>query len=356
MRPPTADNVQGLETTPAELVQNPASAPQVLPGVEKETFVSNGIEPYLKEPQEHGSFPKTPRLTRKRKLWLLFATIMVVVIVIATAVPLGKRHAQGSSRRKTKVSNPPTASGPQTLSTVGAFNGTALTTFNVDFKALPVVHLFYQDYQAQIRRLQKLGAQKVGQLWSGGPDFPAIMATDAKNATPLACVNYTNPDSKVDTAHLFYVDPSNTLQEVISTDNLSTWQTGPLGDSAIKTSSSSIALAAIYSERWFGTANGSSPGLRLYYGATDDQVHELAFVLGDTSWSSQFQFDNSNGNAGISVSSVDKATGSAGLFAFDMAGELRAWNLNATIKANGSSAVYGNWSEGIVPFWNLQAS
>ena len=135
-------------------------------------------------------------------------------------------------------------------------------------------------------------------------------------------------------AHLFYIDPSDTLQEFISTDNLPTWQTGPLGNSAIKTSSSSIELAALYSERRFGTAKGAKPGLRLNYGATDNQVHELAFALGNTSWSPQFQFNNSNGNAGISVSSVDNATGSAGLFSFDMKGQLRAWNLNATVRAN----------------------
>ena len=30
-------------------------------------------------------------------------------------------------------------------------------------------------------------------------------------------------------ANLFYVDPTNVLQEVISTDNFQTWQTGTLG-------------------------------------------------------------------------------------------------------------------------------
>ena len=105
MSPPTADDVQGLETNPAEPDQNPASAPQVLPGDEKETLVGSNVELYPKEPREHGSFPKTPRLTRKRKSWLLLATIVIVVIVIVTAVPLGIRHAQNSRYRAFQLPN-----------------------------------------------------------------------------------------------------------------------------------------------------------------------------------------------------------------------------------------------------------
>ena len=240
-------------------------------------------------------------------------------------------------------------------------NGTSLTTFNVDVNSLPSTHVFYQDYESQIRRLQKIGS-----LWSGGPAFPAVVTSNVKNATPLACANYTDPKTnanvvslsvlpltntvlpKASQAHVFYVDSSSVLQEVISKDNLSTWQNGPLGSSSIKTSSSSTALAAMYSQRWFGATNGSSPGLRLYYGSTDNQVHELAFALSDTSWSTQFQFNGSNGNAGTSVSSVDNTTGVARLYMLDMSNNIMSWWLDASIKANGASALYGNWSEGIL--------
>jgi len=103
---------------------------------------------------------------------------------------------------------------------------------------------------------------------------------------------------------LFYVDPSDILREVISTDNLSTW----LPPS--KSSPSAKALTATHSESWFGARRANSSGLRLYYGAPDNQIHELASALGDTSpWSPQFFFNGTNGNAGISGTTIDEDTG-----------------------------------------------
>ena len=130
---------------------------------------------------------------------------------------------------------------PQILSTSGAFNGTSLATFNIALNQELVTHLFYQDYQGQLRRVEKDGSQ-----WSGGPAIAAVVSSNAKNATPIACANYTDTttnapkvrlpallrlDRSTDVpiqANLFYVDPTNVLQEVISTDNFQTWQTGNL--------------------------------------------------------------------------------------------------------------------------------
>ena len=98
-------------------------------------------------------------------------------------------------RQQYKASNPESSSRFWASNALHhrAFNSTTLTTLNIDSNALPVIHLFYQDYEARIRRLQKSGTQQLGKLWSGAPEFPAIVTTDVKNATPLACVNYTNP-------------------------------------------------------------------------------------------------------------------------------------------------------------------
>lgn len=98
-------------------------------------------------------------------------------------------------------------------------------------------------------------------------------------------------------------------------DNLSAWTTGPLGRSNFTASSSAIALAAVYSDFWFGIVLSNSPGLRLCYGATDDQVHKIAFALGSTSWSFQFTFNGTNSNAGMSgPHTTDEDNGDAALF------------------------------------------
>ena len=91
-------------------------------------------------------------------------------------------------------SNAPT---PQTSSTVGALNGTSLTTFNVDENKIPITHISYQDYKAQIRRLQKIDS-----TWSGGSNLPAVVDSNAKPGTPLACVNYTDPGTNIPTVRM----------------------------------------------------------------------------------------------------------------------------------------------------------
>ena len=91
---------------------------------------------------------------------------------------------------------------------------------------------------------------------------------------------------------------------------------------------------------------GNSSGLRLYYGATDNQVHELAFALGSTSWSLQSTFNATNGNAGISASNPSPHTGEALLFMMDTQNQIRVWKLNSTVKPDPSFMTYGNWSQG----------
>ena len=138
-------------------------------------------------------------------------------------------------------------------------------------------------------------------------------------------------------------------------DNLSTWDTGPLGSSNYTASTSAIALAAMYSEFWFGKDMGNSSGLRLYYGATDNQVHEIAFALGSTSWSLHSIFNATNGNAGISASTPNETTGDGMLFVMDTQNQIRVWTLNSTVEPDPAVSTYGNWTQGMSFLHNLSA-
>ena len=223
---------------------------------------------------------------------------------------------------------------PQTLSTSGAFNGTSLATFHSTFIEELATHIFYQDYQGQLRRIEKDGSQ-----WSGGPAIAAVVSSNAKNATPLGCANYTDAATNAQKvrlsalsklqvsidipvqANLFYVDSNNVLQEVISTDNFQTWETGTLGNSAVKVSESAFALTAWYIAEY---------GLRLYYGGVDSLVHEMVYISGEGVWSKQFQFQGSNGNGGIAHSIYNDKPGIAQLYMLDTQNAIRLWNFNFT--------------------------
>lgn len=61
-----------------------------------------------------------------------------------------------------------------------------------------------------------------------------------------------------------------------------------------------VGLSACVNQAWYGLPydiNGL--GIRLYYGSSDDNVHELTWALGNTAWSAGHEFPESNGQGGV---------------------------------------------------------
>lgn len=75
------------------------------------------------------------------------------------------------------------------MSTSGAFNGTGMAIFGILTGGIPEYHFFYQDYKSQLRQLES--KQDLPFI---DPGFP-IIASNARNATPLVVVNYTTADT-----------------------------------------------------------------------------------------------------------------------------------------------------------------
>ena len=153
---------------------------------------------------------------------------------------------------------------------------------------------------------------------------------------------------------MFYIDSANLLQEKISTDNMTTWTDGPLGDSKFEASEASTAMTAFYSGSWLGKTAGKSAGIRLYYGAPDNCIHELSFSLGSSSsWNAASTLDsNTNGNAGMTSDWLE-SNATAQLWTLDTSNELKLWyyiynttNQNDQTPAN---IAYGQWAEGSHP-------
>ena len=153
---------------------------------------------------------------------------------------------------------------------------------------------------------------------------------------------------------MFYIDSTNILREKITTDNMTSWTDGPLGDSKFEASDASTAMTAFYSGSWLGATAGKSAGIRLYYGAPDNCIHELSFSLGSSSsWNASFTFDNNtNGNGGM-TSDWQESNATAQLWTLDTSNELKLWYhiYNTTNKNNQTPAnvAYGLWDEGLHP-------
>lgn len=327
----------GIEAVPRELHSRPA--PQILKPSEKELAydipTTSQFRPASSSDLKIQTGSRSSRIS-KRFLPLLVAAIIVAVIVIALAIPLAlelKKHIKSSS----PVNSNSSTGVPNILPTSGAFKGTGLAFIDLDPTGVPDLSIFYQDYNSSIRRLNSI------ELTPFTDGFP-IVASNARNATPLATLTYPTSSGDLN-SHLYYIDINDTLQELYSTDNLTTWILGSLGDNNFTASNSSTSLTAFYSDHWLGQ-DGNSTGIRLYYGAPDNQIHELAlFPNVGSQYFSQFIFPGTDGNAGFSSAWWD-GPGLGNIYMFDENNKFQVWsnNFNTTHDAT-QNAPYGNWVE-----------
>ena len=166
-----------------------------------------------------------------------------------------------------------------------------------------------------------------------------VSASRALNGTALTTLNvgYT----EIPVTHISYQDCQAQVRRLQKTD--STWSGGP-------------NFSVVYSDFWFDKVIENNSGLRLYHGATDDQVHESAFPLGSTSWCFRSAFDGRDGNAGFSgPHALDQDNGDAALFMMDKQNQLRAWTVDSTVKLNAAVSTYGNWTQRMSSHHNLNA-
>jgi hypothetical protein len=76
---------------------------------------------------------------------------------------------------------------PAYISETGAFNGTGLAIASYSFGqgGYGVINVYFQHWSGQIRKMQLM----TDGTWQGG-DASNIVATDARNATPISAVAY----------------------------------------------------------------------------------------------------------------------------------------------------------------------
>ena len=88
----TVSDTAGLETLPAEYSKG--AIPQTnYSGPEKETWNLDDKE--IVSPDESKELQRQSLFKRRRKLWALVAALLVMVVVVAVAVPLSVRRKSG---------------------------------------------------------------------------------------------------------------------------------------------------------------------------------------------------------------------------------------------------------------------
>ncbi|KAK3700905.1 hypothetical protein LTR37_015708 [Vermiconidia calcicola] len=251
----------------------------------------------------------------------------------------------------TPTSSPAPTQSPD-YSTSGAFNGTgiALATQSFGQGTFGTVVVYFQHWTGQIRYMQ---LDSYGS-WRGG-DESTIVATNARNGTPIAAVAYAM--NEISTWHIFYIDKDNTLQEKINGNTTNLWLDGPLGSYGFQAMDDpNVGLQGCWagyrpgdqinaipiqgSEDQNYTSSSQTLGISLWYGATPTRLQSVGWTFGTETWGEKERLDGFNGHAGIGCYSWGPGTVTY-LMASDLSNTVNIWwkDLNSTGKENSTHPI-----------------
>lgn len=201
---------------------------------------------------------------------------------------------------------------------MGAFNGSgiALASQSFDANDQGSLVMYFQHWTGQIRWQQ---LSSTGD-WIGGSSSQ-IVATDAKNGTPISAVAYAMNGTS--TWHIFYIDTNNTVKQRSNNNQTFIWVDGIInGMNLVANDADQVGLQAC----WYGSDYGDSDylhtplpstngisntsaagnaafaddvGMHIWYASDDTTFRQLGWRDGDTNWTFQQSWLDMNGHAGV---------------------------------------------------------
>ncbi|KAF2671173.1 hypothetical protein BT63DRAFT_423401 [Microthyrium microscopicum] len=226
----------------------------------------------------------------RRFRWFFIGLLIGVILALAVGLGVGF----GINKKDTPTNSNATATpspSPSNFSQGGVFNmsGFAIGSQNRVSEPDGQVNLFYQHYTGELRWLIKANDD-----WSGSPQY--VVATDAKNATPISTVILPLNGSYAKW-HVFYIDKNNYIRERIrETSNDDKWTDGPLNDlQLIALDFPHISFASMYCA-WLGS--GKDEGIQLFYASDNYTIQEVDWVASTGNWNKTGSI-SANGHIGI---------------------------------------------------------
>ncbi|KAE9964793.1 hypothetical protein BLS_008061 [Venturia inaequalis] len=277
----------------------------------------------------------------------------LLVLFILIAVALGVGLGVGLSHTKKSRSSTPINHDINSayMSKSGAFNGSglALASYSFGTGGYGVINVFFQHWSGQLRKMQLMEDGS----WTGG-DFTSIVATDARNATPISAVAYAM--DRKSTVHIFYIDIKNKIREKIYDNSTNNWRDGPIGAlGLVAMNETNVGLQACWYGSFYGNANYThSPipgsgrnttsqdqviGMHLWYGVSPTLLEEVTWTYNTSQWYKQDYF-TANGHAGIGCYSWGAGSISyVMLVNLDNAVQMAWKDLNSTVAKTGAHPV-----------------
>jgi hypothetical protein len=171
-------------------------------------------------------------------VWLLIVFVGATIICLAVGLGVGLGLGLKKSNPSTQ-SGSGAAAGSPSFSKTGAWNDTSISLASTPLDDVNgQIQLFFQHHTGEIRWMA--GAND-GTFSGGGTGN--VIATDAKNATPISAVvqviegKTTVSPCKIEKTkkltgqwHLVYIDNTNKVRELTRTSADATWSQGPLDE------------------------------------------------------------------------------------------------------------------------------
>lgn len=182
--------------------------------------------------------------------------------------------------------------------------------------------MYFQHHSGDIR-FERLTAE--GE-WVGGSQSE-IVASNAKNSTPLSAVAYVQNGTSQ--WHVFYIGEDNQLKQRSNSNTSSLWSDGPLNAMNLTVlDADQVGMQACWYGNAYGdtdyihtdrpstgsTAASSEIGMHLWYASDNTTFKQYGWRYGDEEWDYQEEWKNLNGHAGVGCYSWGEGTVTYAMF------------------------------------------
>ncbi|KAF2837806.1 hypothetical protein M501DRAFT_995047 [Patellaria atrata CBS 101060] len=350
---------------------------------DKEVVNNRDLPPPPVEPSTASS--SKSRIFGFRRKYFIAVFIIVLIVVIALGVGLGVglgTRDHSSSPKPTPSSVTPagpviTGDPDYTIggslsaayySNEGAFNGSGIALASQSFATdeYGSMVMYYQNYNGQIR-WQRLNR---GGDWVGGT-LSEVVASDAKNGTPISAVAYTMNDTSI--WHIFYINEQNLIRQKSNSNATNFWADGELNKLNLTAfDSPSVGLQACWYGNFYGdsdythspvpeTGSGSDNsqneyGMHLWYAVNETSFKQYGWRDGDEDWAFQDDWANKNGHAGVGCYSWGPGTITYTMMV-NLENELEVWwkDTNTSLPESDSHPI-NSWTKSNVVIPNIHPS
>ncbi|KAK5127916.1 hypothetical protein LTR85_005033 [Meristemomyces frigidus] len=321
--------------------ERPLSPELMSPGLESVWAGEGEKEVFYPTPQPHPyQPPQEQEQPGKRRLCgmpaKLFYALLAAVLGLAIGLGVGLGVGLGMKKSSSNTAPPPSTSpsstsaaptatptvdpeyliggalSPAYYSTAGAFNGSGIALAsqsfvnNLNTGAHGNLVMYFQHHSGQIRYQQLTPDDG----WQGG-SASEVVATDARNSTPLSAVAYVTPENM----RLVDIDVNNQIKQRSGTNLSSLWTDGPINDANLTVhDADQVGMQAC----WYGSDYGDSDythtplptsgpdaaftsdvGMHIWYGSNATTFQQYGWRAGDDSWTYQATWQDYNAHAGV---------------------------------------------------------